>query len=86
MLLEECSDVVNQNANQSIIYFSSSFRSALSYCMIGHLKTILIILGGFLYFDENINLRQWIGIALTLFSSISYTIVRMREQKNNENQ
>ena len=48
--------------------------------MIGHLKTISILVGGFLIFQDNLNIKQFFGILLTLFGLFSYTFVRMREQ------
>ncbi|CAF4032682.1 unnamed protein product, partial [Rotaria sordida] len=54
--------------------------SALTYNMIGHLKTISILVGGFLLFEDSLNYKQFIGILLTLFGLFSYTFVRMSEQ------
>ena len=44
------------------------------------MKTISILVGGFLIFEENLNFKQFIGILLTLFGLFSYTFVRMSEQ------
>jgi len=48
--------------------------------MIGHMKTVSILVGGFLIFQDNLNFKQFIGICLTLFGLFSYTFVRLREQ------
>ncbi len=48
--------------------------------MIGHMKTISILVGGFLLFQDHLNFKQFIGILLTLSGLFSYTFVRMREQ------
>jgi solute carrier family 35 protein E3 len=48
--------------------------------MIGHMKTISILVGGFLLFQDNLNFKQFLGILLTLSGLFSYTFVRMREQ------
>ncbi len=48
--------------------------------MIGHMKTVSILLGGFLLFESYLNLKQFIGILLTLFGLFSYTFVRLREE------
>lgn len=48
--------------------------------MIGHLKTISILVGGFMLFDDNLNFKQFLGIMLTIFGLFSYTFVRMHEQ------
>lgn len=57
-----------------------SIRSALTYNMIGHLKTISILVGGFVIFQDSLNYKQFMGILMTLFGLFSYTFVRMREQ------
>lgn len=62
------------------LFFFVIFRSALTYNMIGHMKTISILLGGFILFHEYLNIKQFMGILLTLFGLFSYTLVRMREQ------
>jgi solute carrier family 35 protein E3 len=48
--------------------------------MIGHMKTVSILVGGFLLFQDHLNFKQFIGILLTLFGLFAYTFVRMREQ------
>jgi solute carrier family 35 protein E3 len=48
--------------------------------MIGHMKTVSILVGGFLLFQDNLNFKQFLGILLTLFGLFSYTFVRLREQ------
>ncbi len=44
------------------------------------MKTVSILVGGFLIFQDNLNFKQFIGICLTLFGLFSYTFVRLREQ------
>jgi solute carrier family 35 protein E3 len=56
------------------------FRSALTYNMIGHMKTVSILLGGLILFQESVNFKQFNGIMLTLVGLFSYTFVRMHEQ------
>jgi solute carrier family 35 protein E3 len=48
--------------------------------MIGHMKTVSILVGGFILFQDNLNFKQFIGILLTLFGLFSYTVVKMGEQ------
>jgi solute carrier family 35 protein E3 len=62
------------------VYWVIKNTSALTYNMIGHLKTISILVGGFLLFQDNLNFKQFIGILLTIFGLFSYTFVRMGEQ------
>ncbi|CAF0832228.1 unnamed protein product [Rotaria sp. Silwood1] len=62
------------------VYWVIKNTSALTYNMIGHMKTISILVGGFLLFEDSLNFKQFIGILLTLFGLFSYTFVRMSEQ------
>ncbi|CAF2148884.1 unnamed protein product [Rotaria magnacalcarata] len=62
------------------IYWVIKNTSALTYNMIGHLKTISILVGGFLLFQDALNYKQFLGILLTIFGLFSYTFVRMGEQ------
>jgi solute carrier family 35 protein E3 len=48
--------------------------------MIGHMKTVSILVGGFLLFQDTLNFKQFLGILLTLFGLFAYTFVRMGEQ------
>ena len=48
--------------------------------MIGHMKTVSILVGGFLIFHDALNFKQFIGILLTLLGLFAYTFVRMSEQ------
>lgn len=48
--------------------------------MIGHMKTVSILVGGFLLFQDNLNFKQFLGIMLTLFGLFAYTFVKMGEQ------
>ena len=54
-------------------------RSPLTYGMVGHLKTVLILAGGYLIFDDNLNRKQTFGILLTLFGLLFYTFAKQRE-------
>ncbi|CAF1411141.1 unnamed protein product [Adineta steineri] len=57
-----------------------SFRSALTYNMIGHMKTISILLGSFTLFDDFPSFKEFIEILLTLSGLFSYTFVRIDEE------
>jgi solute carrier family 35 protein E3 len=48
--------------------------------MIGHMKTVSILVGGFVIFKDSLNFKQFIGILLTLFGLFAYTFVKMGEQ------
>ena len=56
------------------------YSSALTYNMMGHMKTLSILVGGYILFQDNLNFKQFVGILLILFGLFSYTFVKMREQ------
>lgn len=47
--------------------------------MIGHMKTVSILVGGFLLFHDNLNIKQLFGIFLTLVGLFTYTFVKLSE-------
>ena len=53
--------------------------SPLTYQVLGHLKTILILFWGFTVFKKTVDMRNVIGIAVALVGVIAYTEVRRRE-------
>ena len=53
--------------------------SPLTYQVLGHLKTILILFWGFTVFKKPVDTRNVIGIAAALVGVIGYTEVRRRE-------
>ncbi|CAF0823205.1 unnamed protein product [Adineta ricciae] len=62
------------------VYWVIKNTSALTYNMIGHMKTVSILVGGFILFQESLNFKQFLGIMMTLFGLFAYTLIRMREQ------
>ncbi|CAF5096743.1 unnamed protein product [Rotaria sp. Silwood1] len=62
------------------VYWVIENTSTLTYNMIGHMKTVSILVGGYLIFKDSLNFKQLIGILLTLFGLFSYTFVKMSEQ------
>jgi hypothetical protein len=54
-------------------------RSPLTYGMVGHLKTVSILAGGYLIFRDSFNLKQFFGILLTVFGLFFYSLVKMKE-------
>jgi drug/metabolite transporter (DMT)-like permease len=54
-------------------------RSPLTYGMVGHLKTVSILAGGYFLFNDSLNIKQFLGILLTLFGLFLYTFTRMKE-------
>ncbi|CAF1078871.1 unnamed protein product [Adineta steineri] len=62
------------------VYWVIKNTSVLTYNMIGHMKTVSILVGGFMLFQDNLNFKQFLGILLTLFGLFAYTFVKMGEQ------
>jgi len=53
--------------------------SPLTYQVLGHLKTILILFWGFTVFKKPVDMRNVIGIGVALIGVIGYTELRRRE-------
>ncbi|CAF3306392.1 unnamed protein product [Rotaria sp. Silwood2] len=62
------------------VYWVIKNTSALTYNMIGHMKTVSILVGGYMLFKDSLNFKQLIGILLTLSGLFSYTFIKMGEQ------
>lgn len=56
--------------------------SPLTYQVLGHLKTILILILGFLLFNKEPDWRNIIGIVIAMAGVIAYTEVRRQESSN----
>jgi len=57
--------------------------SPLTYQVLGHVKTILILFLGFLVFGKESNARELTGIAIALGGVVSYTEVKRRVSERN---
>ena len=53
--------------------------SPLTYQVLGHLKTILILVLGFTMFNKQVDYRNALGIVVAMAGVVSYTEVRRRE-------
>ena len=53
--------------------------SPLSYQMMGHLKTVLTLGGGFILFDADVNRRSVLGVALAFAGCLWYTYLKDTE-------
>jgi len=61
-------------------YYVLAFASPLTYQIIGHVKTIIIIISGFLIFNNDFSLRIFSGIVLALLGVILYTEENRQQQ------
>ncbi|KAG2392903.1 hypothetical protein C9374_009480 [Naegleria lovaniensis] len=55
--------------------------SALTYQVVGHSKTIVIIYVGSLIFNTPLNWTQFFGVVIALGGTIYYSYIKMKEQK-----
>lgn len=53
--------------------------SSLTYNIVGHLKTIIILTGGCLYFGDEMPVKKLLGIAVSLGGMMWYTQIKMEE-------
>jgi len=53
--------------------------SPLTYQVLGHMKTVLILILGFTVFKKPIDIRNVIGITIAMVGVVSYTEIRRRE-------
>ena len=56
--------------------------SPLTYQVLGHLKTVLILVLGFIFFNKTVDLRNVLGIVIAMAGVIAYTEVRRRQAQN----
>lgn len=53
--------------------------SPLTYQVLGHLKTVLILILGFVFFNKHVDMRNVLGIIIAMVGVIAYTEVRRRQ-------
>ncbi|XP_070395192.1 solute carrier family 35 member E3-like isoform X2 [Dermacentor albipictus] len=61
------------------IYWIIGNTSAVTYNVVGHLKLMLVLVGGFVVFQDPIHTEQAIGIVLTLAGVLLYTYIKLKE-------
>ena len=61
------------------------YTSPISFLVVGHLKTILILLLGFILFDESISFRTSIGISIAIIGMIFYSYFKISNQNTTDN-
>jgi hypothetical protein len=49
-----------------------------SYNVLGHFKLCTVLAGGFLIFQDNLNMQQAVGILLTLIGIFAYTHYKLK--------
>lgn len=56
--------------------------SSLTYNVVGHLKTIIILSGGCIFFGDEMPLKKLAGIAVSLLGMIWYTQIKLQESSS----
>lgn len=55
--------------------------SSLTYNVVGHLKTILIVSAGMLFFGEDMGLKKGLGLAVALSGIVWYSHIKLEESR-----
>jgi len=53
--------------------------SPLTYQVLGHLKTVLILILGFAVFNKELDARNGMGICVAMIGVVAYTEVKRKE-------
>jgi len=79
MLLITTTVVANTFLTHTQRLFLASIIITFSVNVIGYLKTVIVFVGGYLFFDSNVDNKQIIGVGLTLLGVLLYTYVKIEE-------
>jgi solute carrier family 35 protein E3 len=63
-------------------YLVLGMTSPLTYQVLGHLKTVLIIVIGFVMFNKQADMRNITGIGIAMFGVVAYTEVRRKQSSS----
>lgn len=61
------------------MYFKNLLTKSVN--VVGYLKTVLVFIGGWILFDQQLNIKNIIGIVLTLIGLAAYTFVKYQEDQ-----
>lgn len=53
--------------------------SSLTYNIVGHIKTVLILSGGFLFFGDSMSNEKLLGVALAMSGIVWYSMLTMQQ-------
>jgi drug/metabolite transporter (DMT)-like permease len=53
--------------------------SPITYQVVGHFKTMLVLVGGWLYFDKETNSKNLLGVAIAVVGMIWYSHIKQKE-------
>ncbi|XP_075751116.1 solute carrier family 35 member E3 isoform X1 [Rhipicephalus microplus] len=61
------------------IYWIIGNTSAVTYNVVGHMKLMLVLVGGFVVFQDPVHTEQAIGIVVTLTGVLLYTYIKVQQ-------
>ncbi|KAL4522613.1 hypothetical protein Ndes2526B_g01039 [Nannochloris sp. 'desiccata'] len=56
--------------------------SSLTYNVVGHIKTVIILTGGVIFFGDSMPLKKLGGISVAMFGIIMYSQAKLQESRN----
>jgi len=56
--------------------------SSLTYNVVGHVKTVIILTGGVIFFGDSMPMKKLGGISVAMFGIIMYTQAKLQESRN----
>lgn len=56
--------------------------SSLTYNVVGHVKTVIILTGGVIFFGDTISSKKMMGIALAMVGIVWYSQIKLREARS----
>eukprot|EP01025_Chloroclados_australasicus_P053909 TRINITY_DN638_c0_g1_i1.p1 TRINITY_DN638_c0_g1~~TRINITY_DN638_c0_g1_i1.p1 ORF type:complete len:380 (-),score=17.54 TRINITY_DN638_c0_g1_i1:778-1917(-) len=67
-------------------FFTLKGFSAAAYSVTGHLKTIIVLLGGVLFFNEIVTVNKGIGMIMAVLGMIAYGYCTIKEKQSADEQ
>lgn len=53
--------------------------SSLTYNIVGHIKTVLILSGGFMFFGDTLSSEKFFGVCLAMSGIVWYSMLTMQQ-------
>ena len=55
--------------------------SSLTYNVVGHIKTVIILTGGVVFFGDSMSGKKFLGILFAMGGIVWYSMIKLRESK-----
>ncbi len=56
--------------------------SSLTYNVVGHIKTVIILTGGVVFFGDSMSGQNFLGILFAMGGIVWYSMIKLRESRN----